>query len=281
MSHKPGTISLGETGEELYASSDHMLGFCSERDRIVAAGVCRQSSWQRRQQPSVYLDRPLSLSGEDTCTPGFLWQGAGNPNTTFQRKRNVDAGIELGIKGIVRQGPDIRSTYVDDDGLVHIEVPAGAQPGNPARAAWNFTYSFDVSLDPGNPTLNSYSAELWIDLDPSSDTDYLKLNLAKLGSPAAAGPCRVSRTPTVMVGKRRTRSSFLTTKAPTASRRTRRTCVLRGAIDTNPRMRGIQPYTFGPGQFDVVLKIKRKLGSKSETELHVVFDVVTAPSQTP
>src|SRR3954471_15316191 len=59
----------------------------------------------------VYLDRKLSLSAEDTCTPGFLWQGAGNPNATFQRKRNEDAGIELGIKGIMRQGPDIRSTY--------------------------------------------------------------------------------------------------------------------------------------------------------------------------
>src|SRR6476660_301696 len=77
----------------------------------------------------VYLDRELSASAEDTCTPGFLWQGAGNPNTTFQRKRNVDAGIELGLKGIIRQGPDIRSTYVDDDGLIHIEVPSGPQVG--------------------------------------------------------------------------------------------------------------------------------------------------------
>src|SRR6187200_110078 len=76
----------------------------------------------------VYLDRPLSASAEDTCTPGFLWQGAGNPNTTFQRKRNVGAGIELGIKAIIRQGPDIRSTYVDDEGVVHIEVPTGPQP---------------------------------------------------------------------------------------------------------------------------------------------------------
>jgi hypothetical protein len=35
----------------------------------------------------------------------------------------------------------------------------------------------------------------------------------------------------------------------------------------------------------VVLKIKRKWGgwgsNNSDTELHVVFDVVTAPSQTP
>jgi hypothetical protein len=140
----------------------------------------------------VYLDRKLSLSAEDTCTPGFIWQGAGNPNSTFQRKRNEEAGIELGIKGIMRQGPDIRSTYVDEDGLVHIEVPAGPQvtpAPNANRAAWNFTFSYDVSLDPSNPTLDQYKAELWIDLDPSEKTDYLKLDLARVGPPSAAGPC--------------------------------------------------------------------------------------------
>ena len=237
-------------------------------------------------KPPVYLDRPLSASAEDTCTPGFLWQGAGNPNTTFQRKRNVDAGIELGIKGIVRQGPDIRSTYVDDNGLVHIEVPAGAQPGNPNRAAWNFTYSFDVSLDPGNPTLDSYSAELWIDLDPSSGTDYLKLTLARQGSPAAAGPC--PREPDTNGFGWKAKNTVVIPDDEGTDRVTQNSQNLAfyaAQIDTNPRMRGIQPYTFGPGQFDVVLKIKRKSGwgsKNSETELHVVFDVVTAlPSQTP
>ncbi len=172
----------------------------------------------------VYLDRALSASGEDTCTPGFLWQGAGNPNTTFQRKRNVDAGIELGIKGIVRQGPDIRSTYVDDDGLVHIEVPAGAQPGNPARAAWNFTYSFDVSLDCRQSHARTLTA-------PSSGSTSIHPATRTISSstwpswalrpqPAHA---RVSRIPTAMAGRQRARSSFRTMKAPTASRRTRRT----------------------------------------------------------
>ena len=237
-------------------------------------------------KPAVYLDRPLSSSAEDTCTPGFIWQGAGNPNTTFQRKRNVDAGVELGIKGIIRQGPDIRSTYVDDDGLVHIEVPAGAQPGNPARAAWNFTYSFDVSLDSGNPSLDQYSAELWIDLDPSEKTEYLKLTLARLGSPAAAGPC--PREPDTNGYGWKAKNTVVIPDDEGTDRVTQNSQNLAfyaAQIDTNPRMRGIQPYTFGPGQFDVVLKIKRKWGgwgsNNSDTELHVVFDVVTAPSQTP
>ena len=114
----------------------------------------------------VYLDHTVHSTAQDTCTPGFLWQGAGNPATTFQRKRNLDAGVELAIKAIFRQGPDIRSTYVDGDGLVHIEVPAGSQTTpapNANRAAWNFTYSYDVALDPTNPMLDGWDAELWID----------------------------------------------------------------------------------------------------------------------
>src|SRR5690242_20700285 len=142
---------------------------------ILGTGASLAGDSNEGGQPNdklpVYLDRTVDATAQDTCTPGFLWQGAGNPATTFQRKRDVDAGIELAIKGIVRFGADIRSTYVDGDGLVHIEVPSGAQPGNPNRAAWNFTYSYDVALDASNPSLDSYEAELWIDLDPSDKTD--------------------------------------------------------------------------------------------------------------
>ena len=231
----------------------------------------------------VYLDRKLSLSAEDTCTPGFIWQGAGNPNSTFQRKRNEEAGIELGIKGIVRQGPDIRSTYVDEDGLVHIEVPAGPQPGNPARAAWNFTFSYDVSLDPSNPTLDQYKAELWIDLDPSEKTDYLKLDLARVGPPTAAGPC--PREPDRNGFGWKAKGTTVIPDDEGTDRVTQNSQNLAfyaSLIDGDPNTKGDQPYTFGPGQFDVVMKIKRKSGGPNDqTELHVVFDVVTAPSQTP
>jgi hypothetical protein len=230
----------------------------------------------------VYLDRTLSASGQDTCTPGFLWQGAGNPATTFQRKRNDDAGIELGLKAINRQGPDIRSTYVDDDGLVHIEVPAGPQVGNPARAAWNFTYSYDVSLDPSNQTLDKYEGELWIDLDPSADTKYLKLKLARLGSPAGAGPC--PREPDTNGFGWKSGNPVIIGDDEGTDRVTQNSqnyAFYAAQIDTNNHQHGIQPYTFGPGQFDVVLVIREKFRDRNETTLHVVFDVVNAPSQTP
>jgi len=238
----------------------------------------------------VYLDRTVDATAQDTCTPGFLWQGAGNPATTFQRKRNLDAGIELAIKAIIRQGADIRSTYVDGDGLVHIEVPSGAQPGNPNRAAWNFTYSYDVALDASNPTLDNYDAELWIDLDPSDRTDYLKLKLTKLGPPAPPAAC--PREPDANgYGWKAGNTVVIPDDEGTdhVTQNSQNLAFYTTLIDNDPHQKGIQPYTFGAGQFDVVMTIKRKNARNRHhdddgndgTTLHVVFDVVDAPTQTP
>src|SRR3982074_20892 len=58
----------------------------------------------------VYLDHTVHPTAQDTCTPGFLWQGAGNPATTFQRKRNLEAGVGPAIKRTFREGPALRHT---------------------------------------------------------------------------------------------------------------------------------------------------------------------------
>jgi hypothetical protein len=233
----------------------------------------------------VYLDRNVHPTAQDTCTPGFLWQGAGNPATTFQRKRNIDAGIELAIKGIIRQGADIRSTYVDKDGLIHIEVPAGPQPSVANRAAWNFTFSYDVALKPGNPMLDSYDADLWIDLDPSEKTKFLKLELAKLAPPPVAAPCPVEPDRNGY-GWKAGNTTVIPDDEGTerVTQNSQNLAFYAHLIDSDPNTPGIQPYTFGPGQFDVIMSIKRKHGGGSDrdrTVLHVVFDVVTAPTQTP
>jgi hypothetical protein len=174
---------------------------------------------------------------------------------------------------------------VDKYGLVHIEVPSGAQIGNPARAAWNFTYSYDVALDPTNPTLDSWEAELWIDLDPSEKADYLKLKLAKVGPPSMAGAC--PREPDLngygwQAGNSTPIPDDEGTDHVTQNSQNLGFSYYRSQIDGDPNTRGVQPYDFGPGQFDVVMTIKRKGGGEqTKTVLHVVFDVVAAPTQTP
>jgi hypothetical protein len=100
-----------------------------------------------------------------------MWAGSGIPATNFILKENTDAGVELAIKGMYRQGADIPPTYVDSDGVVHVEVPTGHQVVDPAhgvpsertdRARWNWTYSVNVALDPSNPDLDWYSGWLLV-----------------------------------------------------------------------------------------------------------------------
>lgn len=259
----------------------------------MASGDDGQGSGQPNDKRPVYLDRSLHPTAADSCSPAFIWQGAGNPNTTFQRKRNLDAGVELGIKGLLRQGADIRSTYVDGDGLVHIEVPAGAQPGVANRAAWNFTYSYNAALDPDNPDLEEYDAELWIDLDPSTKAKYLKLTLGT-GGAVQPNPCAerdfngyqwyAGDTP-VIPDDEGTRK---------VTQNSQNYAFYTSLIDTDRRTPGVQPYAFGPAQFDVVMALRDKRGRGHDddddddndgggawTILHVVFDVVNAPTQTP
>lgn len=232
----------------------------------------------------VYLDRKVHPTAQDTCDPGFIWQGAGNPDTTFQRKRNLDEGVELALKAIVRQGPDIRSTYVDGDGLVHVEVPTGAQVGNPTRAAWNFTYSYDVALNPSNPNLDGYNGDLWFDLDPSRRTRYLKLKLSK-GGPVQSNPCLEPDRNGYQWKSGNTVVIPDDEGTEQVTQNSQNYAFYAALIDTDRDMPGIQPYTFGRAEFDVVLMLSKKEGHDDEdsesTTLHVVFNVVTVPTQTP
>ena len=218
---------------------------------VQAAPQEGQGGGQPNDHRRVYLDRTVHPTAADSCNPVFLWQGA-----------------------------DIRSTYVDGDGLVHIEVPAGPQPGVANRAAWNFTYSYDVALGPGNPDLEEYDAQLWIDLDPSTGTDYLKLTLGTGGAvqPVACGEPDLNGyvwyagdTPVIpddegtrKVTQNSQNYAFYTT-----------------LVDSDPKTPGVQAYDFGPAQFDVVMLLRDRRNQGGWTILHVAFDVVTAPTQTP
>jgi hypothetical protein len=229
----------------------------------------------------LYLNTPLHPSSEDPCHSGEIYQGAGNPNTTFQRKRNVDAGIELGLKAIYRQGADIPATYVDGSGVVHIEVPSGSQQTptpNPNRAAWNFTYSINAGLNGGSPRLDAYDIELWLDTDPSEKKNFLRLSMARIG-PLATSSC--SEPNLSGFGWKLGDGSVRIGDDEGNDRVTQNSQNLAFWLDKMPG------YTFGAGEFDVILVVRKaKRGTRarnkdSDTILHVVYNVVDTPTQAP
>jgi hypothetical protein len=233
----------------------------------------------------LYLTRTLDATAQDTGSPGNMWAGTGIPATNFLVQINPDAGVELGLKAHLRQGPDIPPTYVDDDGRVHVVVPSGQQPANSNRAAWNFTFSVNAALPEAKPSLEDYEVELLIDLDPSKRTDFLKLKLDKLGPPEAA--------PGQHNGYGWKAGSTVAIPDDEGTDRvtqnSQNLAFYASAIDTNPKQPGIQPYTFGPGEFDIVLSIRAKHGKfgkqgkhgkhgwwhgRELARVHAVFDVV-------
>jgi hypothetical protein len=219
---------------------------------------------------STYLTEDLDETAQDPGAPGTMWAGTGIGAANFIIRQYENAGIELAMKGHLRQGPDVPPTYVDDDGLIHVEVPTGSQPGVPGRAAWNFAYSYDVALDPGNPDLEDYRGYLLIDIDPTDKTDYLKLRLEKL-----------TDTPTgqhngygwVYLGTEVIPDDEGTSQV---SQNSQNMAFYDDVIDADPDTPGQQSYVdsgYGPAEFDVIMALKR--GHRhQEAELHVVFDVV-------
>jgi hypothetical protein len=259
------------------------VGVLATSGIAAADGYSDFERWRRGKIDGLplYLERPAHSTAQDACTPTFLWQGEGNSALTMVRKRDLDHGIELAIKGIQRFGPDQPPTYVDSQGLVHIEVPAGTS--SPGRAAWNFTFSFDVALDSANPVLSGYEAFILVDLDKTSKTKYLPLRLKKLvdfpNLPCASagdynGYGWVEGN-TVRIGDDEG------TEKVTQNSQNLGFSYYYDRIDGDPGTPGIQPYDFGPGQFDVVMIIVKKWDLRTLTHVHVVFDVVTAPSQLP
>jgi hypothetical protein len=234
----------------------------------------------------TYLMRTLSAPAQDSGSPGNMWAGSGLPATKFILRENLDEGVELAIKAHYRQGHDILPTYIDGKGRVHVNVPTGPQVVDPAhgvpvahpgRAAWNFAYSVNTALPGARPSLDNYEGELWIDLDPSTKTDYLKLKLTKLGPPAAF-PSQVNG-----YGWKFGSTTVIPDDEGTSrvTQNSQNIIFYAALIDTDKNAPGIQPYTLGPAEFDVKLILREKKnkhghghGGKEVARLHVVFNVV-------
>jgi hypothetical protein len=218
----------------------------------------------------TYLMDNLDETAQDSGALGTMWAGAGIPSTNFILRRYEDAGIELAIKAHLRFGADILPTYVDEDGIVHVEVPAGHQTDHDDRAKWNFAFSYDVALDPGNSDLEDYRGTLLIDLDPSPKTDYLKLRLSEV-DPLPSPPDQPSGYGWTYHGVAVIPDDEGNGKV---TQNSQNLGFYLDLIDVDPHTPGVQHYDpdFGPGQFDVVMTLGR--WHQKEALLHVVFDVV-------
>jgi hypothetical protein len=133
-------------------------------------------------------------AAQDPANPGDLFVGSGIPAEGFGLARNEDAGIELGLQVIYRQGPTVTTTDDYADGVLRFEVADGAQStangssmNNANRAAWNFNYSIATGLNGETTDLDNFTFKLLIDTDPTAATSYVTMELEPELTPQAAG----------------------------------------------------------------------------------------------
>ena len=110
--------------------------------------------------------------------------GSGIPATGFGTAHSVNAGIELGIAAVYRQGPSVASTDDYADGLLHFIVNDGPQStangsssNHAGRASWNFNYSIATGLDGTTTDLADHTFQLLYDVDPGPGALYRVLTL--------------------------------------------------------------------------------------------------------
>jgi hypothetical protein len=118
----------------------------------------------------------------------------GIPGINFGTATNPDAGIELGLGLIYRQGPSIASSDDYSDGVLQFSVNDGAQStangssvNNPNRAAWNFNFSVATGLNGATTGLADYTFQLLYDVDPGPGAVYRTLTLEAETTAQAAG----------------------------------------------------------------------------------------------
>jgi hypothetical protein len=133
-------------------------------------------------------------AAQDPASPGNLFVGSGIPATGFGLARNEDAGIELGLQVIYRQGPVVTTTDDYADGVLRFQVNDGPQSttngssvNNAARASWSFEFSVATGLNGETTSLDDFTFKLLYDVDPSANAVYRTLTLEAEGTPQAAG----------------------------------------------------------------------------------------------
>jgi hypothetical protein len=162
--------------------------FLRFNDAVVDVKTGEVTQWQYSVNASV------DASAQDPSSPGNLFVGSGIPATNFAIAENVDAGVELGLQVIYRQGPAVASTDTYDDGVLHFVVNDGPQStangssaNNVGRASWSFEYSIATGLNGATTDLGDFTFKLLYDVDPGAAASYRTLTLEQEATPQAAG----------------------------------------------------------------------------------------------
>jgi hypothetical protein len=147
-----------------------------------------------------------------------------------------------------------------------IDPANGVPVANAGRAAWNLDFSLSTALDGSTKDLDDIDAWLLLDLDPSSKVKYLTTKLTKITTTPPAGESGYGW---------KAGATFVIDDDGGTSQVTQNSfnyAFIAAAIDTDPNTAGIQPYTFGPAEFDVLMVVRKKFGPEVN-RIHAVFNV--------
>ncbi|HYC45777.1 MAG TPA: hypothetical protein VED01_09865 [Burkholderiales bacterium] len=132
---------------------------------------------------SYFVNAEIDESAQKPATETMI-AGNGIPATGFGIARAEEAGLELGLQVIYRNGPTVLSSDDYSDGVLEYTVNDGPQStlngstSNAAnRAAWNYEWSIAGGLNGETTDLTDFTIKLLIDGDPSAAIDYTELLL--------------------------------------------------------------------------------------------------------
>lgn len=195
--------------------------------------------WTDRDYNAV-IDPAASRDGPDPDTfDDEMYYGNGNPNDDWNVIRHEGAGVELGLKIKHRGGDEYPEASIDANGVAHYYVLPGTSPSHSGRAEWNFDFSA-TRLASGQDETFTYKVE--IDTDPGPGESWLTVYS----------------------------SDGIQTEDVTADifQDSSNYAFYAAGIDIDPNAPGIQPYAFGPGEFNI------RLTAFSGSEIILVNEVV-------
>jgi hypothetical protein len=215
-----------------------------------------------------HVNATLDDSAQDPGAPGTMIAGSGIPATAFGIAHNPGAlaGIELGLAVHHRTGTTSAVTTTDNynDGELHFQVAAGADPGNANRAEWNFDYSIATGVD-GQPTnLDDFNFKLLVDVDPTANTSYLEFTMSS-GGTESAGVHWTDQYGHVILDDEGI-SNLVAQNSENFGFGMFR--------DSDPLTAGAQNYNFGQARFDIILEARDLVDNHLLAANHMVVDVV-------